>query len=58
MDGLRTAGVPDTAPVALSKESPEGNDGAIDQLVTAPPLAVGVTVVMAASFVSESVLGV
>ena len=56
-DELRTVGVPEMAPVELSKARPAGSDGVTDQSITAPPLDVGVTVVMAESLVSESVLG-
>ena len=44
-------GVPLIAPVEESIFRPAGSDGEIVQEVTAPPLAVGVTVVMATSFV-------
>ena len=46
------------APVEVSKERPAGSVGEIDHEVTVPPLAVGVTVVMAESLVKERVLGV
>ena len=39
-------------------DNPAGSDGATDQEITDPPLEVGVTVVMAVSLVSVSVLGV
>ena len=42
-----TVGVPEMAPVVVENERPEGNDGEIDHEVTAPPLEVGVAVVMA-----------
>ena len=45
------------APVVLSKTRPAGSDGEIDHETTVPPLEVGVTVVIAESLVSESVLG-
>ena len=57
VDELRTLGVPEIAPVAVSKDSPAGSVGVMDQATTAPPLEVGVAVVMAASLVSASVLG-
>ena len=44
-------GVPEMAPVEESRERPAGNDGETDQPVIAPPLAVGVTVVMAVPLV-------
>ncbi len=50
-------GVPEMAPVEVEKVRPAGSVPEIDQDVTAPPLEVGVTVVMVVSFVNESVLG-
>ena len=50
-----TVGVPLIAPVVL-KDNPVGSDGEIDQDVAVPPLAVGVTVVIATSFVGLSSL--
>ena len=44
-------GVPEIAPVEVEKERPAGTAGEIDQDVTAPPLEVGVAVVIAESFV-------
>ena len=44
-------GVPESSPVEVSKASPAGRDGEIDQEVTAPPLDVGVVVVIAVPFV-------
>ena len=52
-----TDGVPLSAPVEVSKESPAGSVGVIDQEVTAPPLEVGVTVVMADPLVRVKVFG-
>lgn len=49
--GVTAVGVPLIAPVDESILKPAGSDGEIVQEVTAPPLAVGVTVVMATSFV-------
>ena len=57
MDELTMVGVPEMAPVVLSKTRPAGSDGEIDHETTVPPLEVGVTVVIAESLVSESVLG-
>ena len=51
-------GVPLMVPVEVSKERPAGSVAEIDHEVTVPPLAVGVTVVMAESLVKERVLGV
>ena len=45
-------GVPEMAPVDVLKERPLGSDGEIDHEVTAPPLVLGVAVVMAESLVS------
>ena len=45
------------APVEESRESPAGSDGETDQEVTAPPLAVGVTVVMAVPLVNVNESG-
>ena len=50
-------GVPLMAPVEASRDKPDGSEGETDQEVTGPPLAVGVTVVMAVPLVSENVLG-
>ena len=58
MAEVMAVGVPLMAPVEVSKESPAGSVPEIDQEVTAPPLEVGVTVVMAEFLVRERVLGV
>tara|TARA_Y100000287_G_C14015107_1_gene254097 strand:- start:317 stop:550 length:234 start_codon:yes stop_codon:yes gene_type:complete len=50
-------GVPPIAPVEVSKDRPAGSDGEIDQEVGVPPLAVGVTVVIATPFVRIDELG-
>ena len=50
-------GVPEMAPVEESSERPAGNEGETDQPVIAPPLAVGVTVVMAVPLVSVNEFG-
>ena len=50
-------GVPEIAPVEESMERPEGSDGETDHDVTAPPLEVGVTVVMAVFLTNDSELG-
>ena len=44
-------GVPQMLPLVKPKERPVGRLGLISQLVTAPPLTLGVLVVMAVSFV-------
>ena len=50
-------GVPLMAPVEALSERPEGREGETDHVVMAPPLAVGVTVVMAVPLVSVNELG-
>ena len=50
-------GVPEMAPVEESKERPDGSDGETDQVVMAPPLAVGVTVVIAVPLVKVNTSG-
>ena len=45
------------APVEESSESPEGSEGETDHEVMGPPLAVGVTVVMAVPLVSVNEFG-
>ena len=47
MEEMTTIGVPESAPVDVSMDRPDGRAGVIDQESTAPPLAVGVAVVMA-----------
>jgi len=51
---LISVGVPEIAPVEVSKDKPAGSVGVIAHEVIAPPLAVGVAVVMVTSFVSEN----
>ncbi len=50
-------GVPEMAPVEESSARPAGSDGETDQPVMGPPLAVGVTVVMAVPLVSVKEFG-
>ena len=50
-------GVPEMAPVEESSARPAGSDGDTDQPVMGPPLAVGVTVVMAVPLVSVNEFG-
>lgn len=50
-------GVPLIAPVEESSARPAGSDGETDHVVIVPPLAVGVTVVIALSFVNVNELG-
>ena len=45
------------APVEESREGPLGREGETDQVVIAPPLAVGVTVVIAVPLVSVKEFG-
>ena len=51
---LTDDGVPEIAPVDVENARPAGTDGEIDQLVTAPPLEVGVAVVIAVPFDREN----
>jgi len=46
-----SVGVPETVPSVVEKARPAGSVGEIDHDVTAPPLDVGVTAVIATSFV-------
>ena len=50
-------GVPEIAPVEVSRERPAGSDGETDQPVTGPPLTLGVTVVMAVPLVRVNEFG-
>ena len=50
-------GVPLMTPVEVSKERPDGKDGETDHDVAAPPVEVGVTLVMATPLVNVSELG-
>ena len=54
---VTAVGVPEMAPVEESSERPAGREGETDQEVTGPPLAVGVTVVMAVPLVSVNEFG-
>ena len=49
---MTVSGVPETAPVDESIERPDGRDGETVHPVTAPPLTVGVAVVIAMSLVN------
>ena len=51
-------GVPLMAPVEESSDKPAGSEGETDQEVTAPPLTLGVAVVMAVPLVRVNELGV
>ena len=50
-------GVPLISPVEVSRDKPAGKDGDTDQDVTGPPLADGVTAVIAVPFVRVNELG-
>ena len=54
---MTAVGVPEIAPVEVSNERPAGRDGETDQLVTGPPLTLGVTVVMAEPLVNVKAFG-
>ena len=54
---VTSVGVPEIAPVMNESERPVGSDGDTDQDVIGPPLAVGVTVVMAVPFVNVNEFG-
>ena len=54
---VTAVGVPEIAPFEESRERPAGSDGETDQEVTAPPLVVGVTVVMAVPLVKVNEFG-
>ena len=54
---VTAVGVPEMAPVDVEKERPDGSVAEIDHEVTAPPLEVGVTVVMAVFLARVRVLG-
>lgn len=45
------------APSDAAKERPEGSEGEMDQVVTVPPVVVGVVVVMAVPFVKVNEFG-
>ena len=57
VEGDTAVGVPLILPVEGSNDRPAGSVGVIDQEVTSPPLAVGVTVVMALFIVKVKELG-
>ena len=54
---VTAVGVPLMAPVEVSRERPAGSEGETDQAVTGPPLAVGVTVVIAVPLVKVNDVG-
>ena len=49
---VTVVGVPEMAPVVLDRVRPAGSEGDTDQEVTAPPVEVGETVVIAVPLVS------
>jgi hypothetical protein len=51
-EDVTVVGVPEIAPVVLDRVRPAGSEGETDQEVTAPPLEVGETVVMAVPLVN------
>lgn len=58
MDEDTAVGVPEIDPFVVENERPAGSVGEIDHEVTAPPLALGVAVVIAVPLVSVNELGV
>ena len=54
---VTAVGVPLMAPVEASNDKPAGSVGETDHDVIAPPLTVGVAVVIAVPFVSVKALG-
>ena len=57
VEGEITVGVPLSSPVVALNAKPVGSAGAIDQETTAPPVAVGVVLVIAEFFVKVNELG-
>ena len=53
-----TVGVPEMAPVDVSRDKPAGSVGETDHDTTVPPVEVGVTAVIAESFASVNEFGV
>ena len=54
---VTVVGVPEIAPVVLDRVRPAGSEGETDQEVTAPPLEVGETVVIAVPLVNAGIEG-
>ena len=54
---MMAVGVPEISPVEVSRERPAGSEGETDQDVIVPPFALGVTAVIALSFVSVNEFG-
>jgi hypothetical protein len=55
-EDVTVVGVPEIAPVVLDRVRPAGSEGDTDQEVTAPPLEVGETVVIAVPFVNAGIV--
>ena len=55
-EDVTVVGVPEIAPVVLERVRPAGSEGETDQEVTAPPLEVGETVVIAVPFVNAGIV--
>ena len=51
---VTAVGIPEIAPVEVSRDNPAGSDGDTEYETTAPPVDVTVSVVMAVPFVSVS----
>jgi len=54
-EDVTVVGVPEIAPVVLDRVRPAGSEGETDQEVTAPPLEVGETVVIAVPLVNAGI---
>ena len=57
VDVLSSVGVPEMLPSVVLNVKPAGSVAEIDQVVTAPPLEVGVTELMAVPLVNVKLLG-
>ena len=57
VEDVITVGVPEIAPVEADNESPVGRDGEIDQVVTVPPMYVGVAVCISDPLDKDKELG-
>ena len=57
VEDATAVGVPEIDPFEVENDSPAGSAGEIDQEVAFPPLAVGITVVIATPLVSVNELG-
>ena len=58
VEDVITVGVPEIAPVEADNESPVGRDGEIDQVVTVPPMYVGVAVCISEPLDNDREFGV